>query len=415
MRNPFRKPPERPRSFAVWSHINGANQGDDLVVHTVIEALRARVPGCRVVAVCMYPPDAESRHGVPALRIGSLPSAPRGGRWARRARNLWYELPASWAAHRALRPIDRLIVAGSGPLEDDPGAAYRALKWSLLARLARTRVAFASVGAGPLDRRLNRAFVRRALSLADYITVRDQSTQALLRGCGVSRQIEVLPDMAFGFPRAELQVSPALPPTEVPTVGLNVMSMNDPRQARGIVLGAGDVERFNGYLAEMVEVAARVIRAGNRVVLFSSEFHHDLDTRREFVELFDATWPGLRDCGSLAFGIDDSPAGLLPTIASCDYVIATRFHSIVFPLLLGIPVVGLAYHPKTRDLLASFGLGDFAFDVASFEAAAVEEALRALQCGRAAVVEKIAAGTERRRAEVEAQFDTLAGAGPAPD
>jgi polysaccharide pyruvyl transferase WcaK-like protein len=394
-------------------------------VHSLIQAIRKRVPDSEIVAISMYPPDTEARHHVQAWRIGSVPASDsstarglgpshaqwkrklREGRMARRIRHAWREVPASWSAFRRLRAIDRLIVAGSGPLEDDPGSAYRVLKWTTLARLAGAQVAFASVGAGPLDRRVNRLFVRWALSLADYVSVRDQSSADLIRKIGYKGRLTVRPDMAFGFPVDALLPSPTLPGQGCRTVGVNIMSINEPRRARGIDVGDDDVSVFQSYIARLVDVTARLLVLGYRVVLFSSEFNHDLVVRREFLERFASVHPGLASSRLLNSGLDDTASDLLPIIASCDYVVATRFHSALFALLMDKPVVGLVYHPKMRDLLTSFGLADSAFDVETFDVGQVENAIATLQSNRPAIVARLAATAALHRAEVESQFDAL--------
>lgn len=416
-----------PRSFAVWSHINGANQGDDLVVHSVIEALRKRSPACNVLAVSMYPPDTERRHGVKSLRIGSLPTAEiagestrslawlpsrvQGSRILRRARNLWHEVPASTAAFRALRKVDLLIIAGSGPLEDDPGSAYRVFKWTLLARLAGAGVAFASVGAGPLDRPVNRMFIRRALTMARYVTVRDPSSLEVVRQAGFRGDVQVTPDMAFGFPIEERGGAPVLPPAPVPTIGLNIMSLNAPRRARGIDLGELDETVFDDYLDRQMELAAHLLSLGYRVVLFSSEYNHDVAIRRHFLRQFATRWPVLASSGQLWYRLDDDSSDFLGTVASCDLVVATRFHSALFSLLSGKPVVGLVYHQKTRDLLDYFGLGDYAFDVEEFAVAQIVAAIHQLRSSDRGLAEKLLRAAQVRRLEVEAQFDRLVQAG----
>jgi polysaccharide pyruvyl transferase WcaK-like protein len=108
--------------------------------------------------------------------------------------------------------------------------------------------------------------------------------------------------------------------------------------------------------------------------------------------------------------IDD----LVRTVARCDYVVAGRFHSVLLPLALGIPTLGLAYHEKTRDLLAQVGQPERCFDIESFEVAQLMAALSALRLedgpeNRRALYER----AQQLRAAVEAQFDGLFGHLPA--
>src|SRR5690348_8776026 len=52
------------RTIAVWGHYHGGNLGDDLVVETIIHAVRHSDPTARIVGVSMSPDDTPVRHGV---------------------------------------------------------------------------------------------------------------------------------------------------------------------------------------------------------------------------------------------------------------------------------------------------------------------------------------------------------------
>ena len=50
---------------------------------------------------------------------------------------------------------------------------------------------------------------------------------------------------------------------------------------------------------------------------------------------------------------------LLGIIDRADIVVATRFHGILLPFLMGKPVLGLEYWKKTSDLMKYMGQGDY--------------------------------------------------------
>jgi polysaccharide pyruvyl transferase WcaK-like protein len=405
--------PDHRLRAGVWGHYHGGNLGDDLVTSIVIEAVRRRRPDAEIVGFSLDPEDTRRRHGIAAFAItsqagvGRRASAPRSGvaRIARglrrRAVRLLGEAPHLWRSYRALRDVDLLVVAGSGQLLDSwagPwGHPYTTLKWAWLARLARTRLAFLSVGAGPLEGRLAARFVRAALGMAEYVSVRDESTAAVLRAAGVRRPLPVCPDMAFALDPARL------PPRRgrsgaggARRVGLNVMAHEDPRY-----WPRGKAGRYHGYV-EKLGAFAQAARERGSLVLFSSQMAADRAPAQEVAAL--AGPPG----AAPVVEVEDID-GLLETIASCDYVVAARFHCVILALLMGIPTIGLAYHPKTSDAMAMLGQGAYALDIDAFDAGTLLRRLEDLAAGAPSVAREISGRLPVLRRAVEEQFDLVFG------
>src|SRR5690606_26526826 len=102
-----------------------------------------------------------------------------------------------------LQGVDLLLIAGSNQFLDNFGGVwgfpYAMLKWAWLGRLVGARVAFVSIGAGPLTSPVSRFFVRLAMRAADDVSFRDQASQDLAV-CGWAGQASrVLPDLAFSL------------------------------------------------------------------------------------------------------------------------------------------------------------------------------------------------------------------------
>jgi polysaccharide pyruvyl transferase WcaK-like protein len=307
-----------------------------------------------------------------------------------------------------LRGIDVLVVAGSGQLLDQwrgPfGHPYTLFRWTLLARLARVPVLFPSVGAGPVDHPLSRFFIRSALAPSPYVSVRDKSSASVLRGIGVQRPLPYCPDMGYAY---RLEVQPgrkAFSLSDGGSVGLNVIAHRDPRY-----WPRGSGRDFAAYLEKMAQFASWLLDQGFAVTLFSSQVNADAlvaaDLQTALSERGMARHPRLRS----AFADIETVADLAQVVQSFDAVVAGRYHSVLLPVLLGIPTIGLAYHPKTKDLLDDLGLGDRCLDIDAFTPAELERRFLALgqeggQRGKA-----VARRVAELRSQVEAQFDLLFG------
>lgn len=420
-------------TVAIWGHYHGGNLGDEVVVTTIIHALRRRVPGARPIGICQRPADATARHGIPAFPImpglstgerreeGSRRAAPRFRAGARAFRPLQWlrslarqvaviarEGPFLWRSYRLLRKVDLVVVAGSGPLTDGWQGPwqhpYRVFRWATLARLARVPMIYPSVGAGPIDGDVSAFFIHRAVKSSAWISVRDRYAGEVLASIGLDRAIPVCPDMAYGMPE-ELRTAPASIRHNRGAgliVGLNVMGHRDPRY-----WPRGDQAGYEEYVEKMASFAQWLIDDGHTIRFFSTQTRSDPAVAEDvYSRLSVAAGPPREEAVHRA---DDLPA-FMALVASCDVVVAARFHSVLIPLLLGIPVLGLAYNPKTTELLAAIGRGEQCLDIDTFEVAelidAFEKLLASDSPSRAAA---LTARVTAKREAVEKQFDTIFG------
>lgn len=442
----------RPRRIGIWGHYCGSNQGDDLVVATLIENIRARIPDAEIVGFCLNPIDTKQRHGIEAFPINAharnvtQPAAPWSEEperiepdsfteiraFVRRFRLLRSairslrkmarmtidavkklsavrEIPFIWRSYRNLRETDLLIVAGSGPLFDEWGTwmhPYALFKWSQLARLCGTRFVCLSTGAGPIDFRLSRTFVRRAVRTTAYRSYRDASSAKLIASLGVPGDHPVYPDMGFGLDAARY-VCPWIPPPAVGErmiVGLNVMAHRDRRY-----IPRSNDQHYSAYLSKMAKVVVWLLREDYAVLLLPSQI--DADAR---------TFADVRNILKSEHGFDDHPrlieqpidglSALASRMAASDIVIAARYHCVILPWLLNKPVLGLAYNRKTFDLMESMGQGAYCLDIDRFEFAELVERFRALECNRDAIRNQLPGHIARCRARLAEQYDRVLGA-----
>ena len=423
------------RAIAVWGHFAGGNLGDELVVATILEAIRRRRPTQSVVAVSSGPPDTERRHGIRTLPLSpgmrptgtASPSATAGGAaarglvglarrvpGARRARasaralvHVPLELPFAARSYRRLKEVDTVVVAGSGQLLDKWQGPwwhpYTTFRWAVLARLAGTRMVYPSVGAGPIDHPLSRLMFRKSLEWASFVSVRDEHSAEVLRAIGVTRELPVCPDM--GWAHDFVPGPPPPQPGDATVVGVNPMSHEDPRY-----WPRGDARRYQAYLTKLADFVIYLLEAGHRVLLFSSQPRADGRVVSDLLPLLERH--GLADSPFLESAIEEiaDVDDLVRTIARCTYVVAGRFHSVLLPVAFGIPTIGLAYHAKTCEVLAQVERSKRCLDIDRFEVTDLVGAFERLKDEdggdeRQALRE----ASVRLRAAVEAQFDGLFG------
>jgi len=382
----------------ILTHCSGRNLGDEAAFAAVVQNIRNRYPDSLLLGFTINPESTEKLHGIPSYplkrRIAQDPVLPqtfftvsddrRDGRreaffsllrkssWLYRTlKRVKSGMPAflrSWQepaflidSYRALRQVDLLIIAGSHPIMDYSGGPwcfpYTLLKWVFLAKLSRVKVAFLSVGAGPMCTWLGRKFARTALNLAEYRSFRDKSSLECIEHFGIVPTNLLVPDLVFSFQLPEPAITIQDKPR--PVVGLNPVPFEDPASW----LGASPTA-YKNYVNTLAEFALWLIQRHYDVFLFPTQLYLDPAVIGDIRATMSAL--GKRDFARQVRTISvASFTDLSSALALMDIVVATRFHGTIFSFLLNKPVLSISYHRKTADLMAQMGQSNYVIDIQS--------------------------------------------------
>lgn len=452
--------------IGIWGHYHGNNIGDDIVVATIIENLRRRRPDADLYGFSLDPSDTAQRHDIPSYSLtwgqrnpirpgsddkdkGTAPTdndhdrgsakLDRGGeeksgtlaaesslRTRIRKRLGKSDIPglqyivrriaqgiSAYRMWRAVRPLDALVVAGSGPVFDDWGGAwshpYNLLKWALTAQLARTKFILLSVGAGPVARPLSAFFLRGALHLASYHSFRDPSSIHVVHSLGITRQTPFFPDLAFSLNAAEIDRARQNAVTsERPIVGISTMAYKDPRHWPD-----PDPAAYRSYIETMSRFASWLMRQGYDVLLLKSHRAADVRVAEDIIG-----WLAQHGETGEATRVLNPPVDnyrdLLTHIAGCALTVGGRFHCHVLPFLLGKPVIGVAYHPKSIDLMEYMGQTNYGLHIDTVTVAQLIDRFQTLWDQREKEAEKIKERVAICRDVLLDQYDFLFGKAPQP-
>jgi polysaccharide pyruvyl transferase WcaK-like protein len=421
-------------TVALVGHYGTGNLGDEAIIAAAIDNLRSRCPTAVIYGISIDPADTETRHKIAAFpvdrRTGSgassepAPAPPKlraairgalrrrpGVRWllsalramSRVPSNVLSEIRFLTRAYGRLRGTDLVVIAGSGQLSDHFGGPwlmpYNVFKWSVLARAAGAKLAFVSVGAGPLVAPLSRVFVRRALGLAHYRSFRDVGSRALMERIGAPGGKLVVPDLAHSL-LIEQSALRRPADTDHLVVGINVFPHCDPRY-----WPVEDAMRYAAYVHKVADTVAAVIAQGDRVVLLPTQVHADPKVIEDVARALATR--GALDTGRITVASCRTPEELTRELEGCDLVIATRFHGVVMALLSNKPVIAISNHPKTSDLMADAGLSAYALDIDAWDAASLMARLSALRAEADDVKRRIAARVRQHRAVLDRQYDAV--------
>ena len=435
--------------IGVFGHVGNQNLGDEALIAAVVQNVRRRCGEAELRGFTARPHDTSQRHRIPAFPIrrmtdgGRAPAtahaAASGGlglnagpdespgigarlrallkrvpllrtvvRRARQVGRVAIGVPAELAflvhAYRHLRGTDLLLVAGSGQLSDYWGGAwgfpFTLFKWSLLARMTRTKVAFLSLGAGPLRTRLGKFFIKQTVRLAAYRSYRDDDSRRCIVDLGIAGKHRVVPDLVLSL---DVDPQPAPPQSRGPgrrqVVGINPMPVFD-----DAYYPVSDPRVFGKYVETLAAFADWLIERGYVVRFFATQLlvdHGVIDKVQGRMQ----QGPMLAGEQRVFAGRIGSFEELVSVLDSVDFVVATRYHGTLFALIRHKPVLSIAYHPKSRELMRQMGRAEYAIDIAELTFAALQERFVALERDSAEFVAGVRQRLPEVRGALDAQYD----------
>jgi polysaccharide pyruvyl transferase WcaK-like protein len=403
--------------IAVFGHVGQENLGDEAAFQAVLEAVKRHRPDAEILGISVDPADTRSRYGIAAYPIwreavGAVSRPAEHGKamsdvegpprshtitvaglksFLRRmpvARHLAMhvmklvklvpaiaqEIIFLLKIRRLLRRVDLLAVAGSQHLNDyvlGPwNFPYTMWKWTMAAKSVGTKIAFVNVGAGPLRTDLGKWFIKQAVAWSDYQSYRDISSIRCLEQLGVPIRATAVPDLVFTLrlPARRLQQA-RLHRKKI--VGINPIPFN----SADYWVGASN-EGYQRYVQVLASFAEWLLSRGLNIVFFPTQLTLDPRVIRDIrARLND----GAYQPGAVTEASIKSVEDLCAAIESMDFVVASRFHGLVFSMLLEKPVLGISYADKGRDLMASMGQSSYVLDIMALDLTAMQQRFQEME------------------------------------
>jgi polysaccharide pyruvyl transferase WcaK-like protein len=408
----------RRAKIAFFGHFGGSNLGNDSTLEAILYHLHRVVPDAEFSCVCTGPESVAKAYGIRAVPCRSALVKPRtihnrASRWAYRlAVSVPVEIYRWLKGIKTLWGSDALIIPGTGLLTDAHSlldwGPYDMFRWSVTAKVCGCKLLFVSVGAGPIYSRLGRFFIKAALTIADFRSYRDQSTEKCLEEIGFQNvNDKVYPDLAFSLPQAAIPTSNKSSERKL-VVGLGVMAF----------AGRYSVEKlddFNDrmatdtiyatYLDTLVGFMNWLLARGYNVRLLIGDIV-DKDALQKFRSLLMERFP---TCDSERV-IDESVESvedLLSQIAATDFVVATRFHNVLLSLLLNKPVLSISFHHKCSSLMSEMGISEYCQDIEQLNTDKLVGQFRLLEKNAASLKHMLREKVSNRRRALDDQFSLI--------
>jgi polysaccharide pyruvyl transferase WcaK-like protein len=258
----------RETGIAVFGLFGCGNLGNDGSLESMLLFLREKRPDVRLFCICKVPEVVTENFGIETIPI----RLPKSEGIARFLDRIFLKFPGMVMnfihALRHIRKAGVMVVPGTGILDDfgdrPTGLPFDVFKWCLASRLMGTRIAFVSIGAGPIGNRLSRWLMTSAARMADYRSYRDTGSREFMESVGVDTSLDSMyPDLAF-----KLKVPQSAPadPLHPLTVGVGVMNYRGwyafDERGQGV---------FEGYVAKMAKFVTRLLASGYNVHLLTGD------------------------------------------------------------------------------------------------------------------------------------------------
>lgn len=238
---------------------------------------------------------------------------------------------------------------------------------------------------GPLRRGWEFGLLRWLLPKVRVVLLRDQGSLALLTKAGIHHpRCYVIPDLAFLYMGDPAEAGQRLlaeygvdSRTQRPLLGVTLINW-----------GAQN-RRFTGqtaYEQAIAQAIAFFIRTYNGTVVLFSQVHGPTDAEDDRVAARRVQGL-LADHQEHVIFIDRvvAPAQLQAAYGEMNLLIGTRLHSNIFALTRHIPVVAIAYQPKTYGVMKMLGLENWVLEIEGIEGAQLSQRLQQLWAERTAI------------------------------
>ncbi len=369
--------PSPRRVVMVLGYFGMGNFGDEYILQTIDERLRAWHEGASVVAVSEDAAHTLRRRGVYAMSLrqkAALDGALAYSSAALVVAGLLFDQGIRWTMGKA-------ELVSSLRHSDVPGIAA----FCLLASLNDTPIVFYGIGAGPLEVPDGRALVRLIGRLGALFLTRDEGTAQLLRGCGVaSPQVIAKADTAFlGAPvHDDGTVSAWLSEAGIDLACHQLLAVS-----------LRDYENLPEDFAERVARVFDAIAVRHPQVRFALCV---LDPSDE--PLAERIMAALGPSTGVArvFDPGDRLERLCALLVRAHGGFSMRYHCSLILNSHGIPCVGVGYLPKVASLYEDMGCGRLLLPVGADETA-MEDALEDLLGGYEAWSQVVGAHAARLR------------------
>jgi coenzyme F420-reducing hydrogenase beta subunit/polysaccharide pyruvyl transferase WcaK-like protein len=279
-----------------------------------------------------------------------------------------------------------------------------------------TPVVKLSQGLGKYENRLTRTIGKWMLRKCERVFARGQESMKMAEDVGIGEPLDHAPDIAFVFEERYALTE------ENPDYAKQVAGDLQRRRGDGqrvLVLSLSSVVKKKcdksgiDYEGSMAKIVDHFLDQGHAVVLLPNANREGKATlHNNDIPVVEAV-AGLvhsqaADANLIRLNRGLNAAGLRVVMRQADFLVASRFHAMIAGLALGLPTLVLGWSHKYREILAMFGLQEWAYDFTELDVAKLTKRIEELIAQEKGIRSKISDNIDRVKAAAQHQFDWLA-------
>lgn len=288
------------------------NSGDDAILKILIEQLKAFKYSIEIVALSNDVKQTEEEYKVKAINRYNIP-----------------------LIVKEMKTCD-LFISGGGTLLQD-GTSNRSLYYYLtILKLAQKyclrTMSFAN-GMGPIKSQFNRRLTRKLLEKVDYITLRDKESLDFLNEIGVKNtDVEVTFDPVF--------MMESIDKKQIKNIFKNE---NLPIEKKYVAISIRNWDQIENIQKNIID-AIEILKDEYEILMIPMQHpNDDLLSNKIINSLKDTKIHILKGI----YSADE----LIGIMSQMNYVIAMRYHALIYATISQIPITAIAYDPKVKGLM----------------------------------------------------------------
>lgn len=267
---------------------------------------------------------------------------------------------------KLIKECDTVFVKGGGFIHSyggitDPYFIYYLTYHIRLAEAYKKDVFVLPNSVGPLKNRIAKRIALEALEKCTYLTVRENISRDFLKEHNVKAHL--YPDLGFFLKPSESDMSDYLARRGVPLNQKKVAITLRPYRFQGF----NDAEKlYSNYISGCVTLANFLYGKGYHITFLAHTLgpsSHE-DDRIAIKEVRDALSDDVLKRSSYIEDFDLTCREVEKIYSYYDYMVGTRFHSVIFSLNVGVPAIAIAYGGnKSKGIMSELGNGLYSIDM----------------------------------------------------
>jgi polysaccharide pyruvyl transferase CsaB len=326
----------RPKFRVVMSGYYGfKNIGDEAILQSINRNINEICDDISITVLTSDPQDTNQRYGYDSVNSFKV-----------------------FDTLNAIRKCDALISGGGSLLQDI--TSTRSLIYYLfiirMAKLMNKKVMLYANGIGPVTKKANRRRVRRVISRADVITLRDHASHEELRSMGVIRDdIRVTADPVFtmnGISSENARKLSCVPAKPFVTVSIR------------------DWPNTGDFCKSIAAICDKIFdEMGKEIVFISMQSNRDVGISQKVQSLMKNPSHIIKE--------RLSAEELIGVIGLADIMIAMRLHALIFAARMNVPFASILHDPKVSAYTSALAMPS-AGDVTKFDSDFAMEIIKEL-------------------------------------